>query len=52
MVPTGEGGYSRQELLSIFERAGSVYTNSRIAQKLLEADYGVRCPVISGVPQD
>ncbi len=51
-VPAGEGVYSRQELLSIFERAGSVYTNSRIAQKFLETDFGVRCPVISGVPQD
>jgi hypothetical protein len=45
-----EGVYSRQQLLSIFERAGTVYTNSRIAQKFLEADFGVRCPVISGIP--
>jgi len=48
--PAAEGVYSRQQLLSIFERAGTVYTNSRIAQKFLEADFGVRCPVISGIP--
>jgi len=52
MIPIGEGVYSRQELLSIFERAGSVYTNSRIAQKFLETDFGVRCPLVSGVPHD
>ena len=52
MDPAAGGVYSRQELLSIFERAGSVYTNSRMVQKFLEADFGVRCPVVSGVPQD
>jgi len=52
MALAGEGGYSRPELLSIFERAGSVYTNSHIAQKFLESDFGIRCPVIAGVPQD
>jgi len=50
LVPASKGVYSRQEFLSIFERAGSIYTNSRVAQKFLEADFGVRCPVISGLP--
>lgn len=52
LVPAGKGVYSRQDLVSVFERAGSVYTNSHIAQKFLETDFGIRCPVISGVPQD
>jgi tetratricopeptide (TPR) repeat protein len=49
-VSQGEEPYSRQELLSIFERAGTVYTNSRVAQKIFEAEFGVRCSIVASMP--
>jgi hypothetical protein len=41
-----------QELLSVLESAGAVYTGSRLAQRAVEKVFGVRCSIISDVPAD